>query len=154
MKPILLLAFVAGVAMAADGPAQDDPSAADLAKLRGTWSLVSLVNDGKSLVDEKTPPNTGPATTLSYEGNKWAVRVGDQTVAAGVFTIDPSKNPKEIDILDESGKKNDKTKLGIYEISGDTYKYCLGPAGKPRPKQFTSKEGTGDSLGVMKRKAK
>jgi len=53
-------------------------------------------------------------------------------VASGVFKIDSTKKPKEIDIMDESGVKNDKTKLGIYELNGETYKYCLAPAGKPQ----------------------
>jgi uncharacterized protein (TIGR03067 family) len=77
--------------------------------------------------------------------------VGDKTVASGKFSIDATKRPKEIDIMDASGNKNEQTKLGIYEVDGDTYKYCLAPAGKPRPKEFVSKEGSGDSLGVMKR---
>jgi len=137
--------------MATDGPTRNGPSKGDLDSLRGTWLTVSLVNDGKTLVDEKTPPKEGPVTKLVYEGNKWMIKVGDKTVASGIFTIDATKTPKEIDILDESGTKNEKTKLGIYEVAGDTYKYCLAPAGKPRPKAFTSKEGSGDSLGVMKR---
>jgi uncharacterized protein (TIGR03067 family) len=53
--------------------------------------------------------------------------------------------------MDESGVKNARTKLGIYELDGDTYKYCLAPAGKPRPKDFTSRAGSGHSLGVSKR---
>ena len=63
----------------------------------------------------------------------------------------PASASKEIDIMDETGMKNDKTKLGIYELDGDTYKFCLAPAGKPRPTEFTSKEGSGHSLGVSKR---
>ena len=137
--------------MAADVPTKDAPSKGDLDKLQGTWLTVSLVNDGKTLVDEKSPPKEGPATKLVYDGNRWMVKVRDKTVASGVLKIDPAKKPKEIDIMDESGTKNEKTKLGIYEIDGDTYKYCLAPAGKPRPTDFTSKEGSGDSLGVMKR---
>jgi uncharacterized protein (TIGR03067 family) len=136
--------------MASAGPAKDDPSKADLDKLRGVWLTVSLVNDGKKLVDEKSPPK-GPATKLAYEGNKWMIRVGDKTVASGVFAIDATKKPKQIDIMDESGLKNEKTKLGIYQVDGDMYKFCLAPDGKPRPKDFTSKEGNGNSLGVMKR---
>ena len=112
---------------------------------------VSLVNNGKTLVDEKTPAKEGPATELVYEGSKWMIKVGDKTVAGGVYTIDATKKPKEIDILDESGLKNDKTRLGIYELNGDIYKYCLAPAGKPRPTDFASKEASGHSLGVSRR---
>ena len=115
----------------------------DLDKLSGTWLTVSLVNNGKTLVDENAPPKEGPATKLVYDGNKWKVLVGDKTVANGEFKIDETKTPKEIDIMDETGKKNDKTKLGIYELDGDKYKYCLAPAGKPRPTEFTSKGRVG-----------
>jgi uncharacterized protein (TIGR03067 family) len=138
--------------MAANGSSdKDDPTKGDLDKLAGTWLTVSLVNNGKTLVDEKNPPKEGPATKLAYDGNKWMIKVGDKTVASGIFKIDATKTPKEIDIFDESGVKNDKTKLGIYELDGDTYKFCLVPAGKPRPTEFTSKEGSGHSLGVSKR---
>ena len=112
---------------------------------------VSLVNDGKTLVDEKAPPKEGPITKLAYDGHKWMVKVGDKTVASGITKLDSTKTPKEIDILDESGVRNEKAKLGIYEIDGDTYRFCLAPAGKPRPTEFASKEGSGHSLGVSKR---
>jgi uncharacterized protein (TIGR03067 family) len=134
-----------------DGAAQDDASKADLNKLKGTWLTVYLANNGKTLVDEKTPPKKGPASKLVYDGDTWMIRVGDKTVASGKFRIDATKAPKEIDIMDESGTKNDKTKLGIYQIEGDTYKFCLAPAKKPRPTTFTSTEGSGHSLGVSKR---
>lgn len=151
MKAVCFLILTTGTLLAADSSSKDDASKVDFDKLRGTWLTVSLVNNGKTLVDEKTPPKKGPTTKLAYEGNKWSIKVGDKTVASGIFTIDATKKPKEINILDESGTKNEKTKLGIYEIDGDTYKYCLAPAGKPQPKDFTSKEGSGVSLGVMKR---
>jgi uncharacterized protein (TIGR03067 family) len=147
--PFLLIAvstlLTAAVGFAAELPAEDD-----LARLQGTWLTVSLVSDGKILVDEKTPARPGPVTKLVYEGHAWTIVVGDKTAATGTFKIVQSKSPKEIDILDQSGRP-DKTKLGIYEIHGDSYRYCLSPAGKPRPTQFVSKKGTGDSLGVSKR---
>jgi uncharacterized protein (TIGR03067 family) len=150
MKTCFLI-FITGLLIAARCSDKYDPADDDLAKLSGTWLTVSLVNDGKALVDEKTPPKEGPATKLVYERNTWMVKVGDKTVATGKFKIDAAKAPKEIDIMDESGVKNEKTKLGIYEINRDTYKYCLAPAGKPRPTEFASKAGSGHSLGVSKR---
>jgi uncharacterized protein (TIGR03067 family) len=151
MKAIGILILATGLLWTAEGPKKTNPSKDDLARLKGTWLTVSLVNDGKTLVDEKTPPKKGPATKLVYDGKKWKIQVGDRPVATGVFKIDSTKKPKEIDIMDESGLKNDKTKLGLYELDGDTYKYCLAPAGKGRPTEFTSKKGSGHSLGVSKR---
>ena len=151
MKAACFLILAAGALIAANGPSKDDPSKGDLDKLRGTWLTVSLMNNGKTLVDEKTQPKEGPATKVAYDDNKWMIKVGDKTVAGGLFKIDATKTPKEIDFMDESGVKNDKTKLGIYAINGDTYKYCLAPAGKPRPTEFASKAGSGHSLGASKR---
>jgi uncharacterized protein (TIGR03067 family) len=117
---------------------------------------ISLVIDGKTLVDQKAPPKSGPTTKLVYEADKWMAKVGDKKLATGKFKIEATQNPKTIDIMDESGVTNAKTKLGIFELGifeldGDTYKYCLAPAGKPRPRAFSTKPGSGHALGVNKR---
>jgi uncharacterized protein (TIGR03067 family) len=145
------LLLAAGLLLAAPVFGGEAAPPADLARLQGTWLTDSLVSNGKTLVDKDHPPGPGPVTKLAYEGDKWLIRVGDKTVASGVFRIDPSRTPKEIDILDASGARNDKAQLGIYELSGDTYRYCLAPAGKPRPTEFASPEGSGYSLGVSRR---
>jgi hypothetical protein len=68
MRVACFLLFTTGALMAADVPTKDAPSKGDLDKLQGTWLTVSLVNDGKTLVDEKSPPKEGPATKLVYDG--------------------------------------------------------------------------------------
>lgn len=123
----------------------------DLDQLRGAWLTVSQVYDGKTLVDEKTPPKEGPAVKVAYDGNKWTVMVGEKSVATGMIKVDATKTPKEIDVLDETGTVNEKTRLGIYEVQGDIYKYCMGLPGKPRPREWVSKAGTGHSCMVSKR---
>ena len=90
MKTCLLI-LGTGLLIAAAAPADDVPAKGDLAKLGGTWLTVSLVYDGKTLVDEKTPPKEGPATKLAYEGNTWMVKVGNKTVATGKFKIGAAK---------------------------------------------------------------
>jgi uncharacterized protein (TIGR03067 family) len=151
MKAIGIPMLAAGLLAATQGPAMDDPSKDDLTRLTGTWLTVSLVSDGKTLVGEKTPSKDGPTTKLAYDGNKWMIKVGDRTVATGIIKIDATKSPKQIDVMDASGTKNEKTRLGIYELDGDTYKYCIAAPGKPRPTEFASSVGTRHSLGVSKR---
>src|SRR5262249_33166823 len=119
MKIACVVILVAGLLVVGDDSDKCVPAKDDRARLSRTWLTVSLVNDGKTLVDEKTPQKSGPATKLVYEGTKWMIKVGDKTVAGGVFRIDATKLPKEIDILDETGVKNDKTKLGVYKLDGD-----------------------------------
>jgi uncharacterized protein (TIGR03067 family) len=127
------------------------PMDPDTTALNGTWTTVSLINDGKTLQDEKTPPSPGASVKLVYKDGTWSVGTGDHVFAKGLFVVDSTKRPKTIDIMDETGKANEQTKLGIYELNGDTYKYCLAAAGKPRPKDFASSIGSGVSLGVSKR---
>lgn len=144
-----------GLLLAAPLPAQAQapkPADPDLAQLQGTWSTVSLISSGRTAVVENAPPQPGPVTSLAYEGDHWLVLVDGQTVATGITRLDSSKTPKEIDILDASGTENEKTQLGIYELDGDTYRYCLAPPGKPRPTAFASPPGSGLSLGVSRRK--
>ena len=149
MKTSSFFAVACMVWAAAAG--QDGASKKDLDKLRGTWVTVSLVNNGMTLMDEKSPPEKGPVTKLAYEGTKWMVKVDNKTVASGAFKIDAAKMPKEIDVMDETGMINEKTKLGIYVLDGDTYKFCLAGAGKPRPTEFASKVGSDHTLIVSKR---
>jgi len=139
--------LTAGLLLAVQGPGPKD----DLDKLQGAWLTVSLVSDGKTVVDENLPPKPGPTTKVVYEGNEWKVKVGDKIVATGLIKVDSTKIPKELDVLDESGMKNDKTKLAIYELEGDTFRYCIALAGKPRPVDFSSKEGSGHALIVSRR---
>jgi uncharacterized protein (TIGR03067 family) len=151
MKWSGLLILTAGLKLATPAFGQDKSPQEDLAGLQGTWLTVSMVNNGKTLVAENDPPKPGPVAKLAYRGDHWLVIVGDKTVATGVVRIDSTRRPKEIDLLDESGKKSDQTKLAIYELDGDTYRYCIAPAGKPRPTEFSSPEGSGISLGVSRR---
>jgi hypothetical protein len=44
--------------------------------------------------------------------------------------------------------------LGIYELDGDTVKFCFGGPGKERPTEFTTKEGSMRTLSVWKRDKK
>ena len=100
----------------------------------------------------RTHRKKGPTAKLVYEGNKWMIKVEDKTVASGVFDIDATKqNRRRSTSWTGSGVKNEKTKLGIYELDGDTYKFLPVQAGKPRPTEFTSKSGSGHSLGVSSR---
>jgi hypothetical protein len=46
------------------------------------------------------------------------------------------------------------TRLGIYELNGDTLRICRAEAGEERPMEFKSKEGTQTILSVAKRQKK
>ncbi len=129
-----------------DGPAKED-----LKALQGTWLTMKLVTDGKVEVDLKEPPIEGTISVLTYTGHKWVLKLGDQELASGTSKWDPSQTPKHIDLTHESGPLKGQTVLGIYKLVGDEYTACIAAAGKERPSEFSSKEGSGQRLVISRR---
>jgi uncharacterized protein (TIGR03067 family) len=129
-----LLPLALAAALAAD--AKDE-----LAKLEGSWNRASAVVNGK----ESDEP-----AVLTLKGDEYTLKSGDQ-VRKGVFKLDPSKSPKQLDIVAGEGPNKGKSLLAIYELDGDTLRYCVAQPGKPRPTEFSSKADSGLSVYVYKR---
>lgn len=60
------------------------------------------------------------------------------------FTVDPAKNPKQIDF-----KREGKMELGIYGLDGDELVLCVDDTGKRRPDSFVGRDC---AMFVLKRK--
>jgi uncharacterized protein (TIGR03067 family) len=118
----------------------------ELAGLQGEWTLVSATRDGKEMPAERVK---GYKNTI--KGDKFTITSAGKRAEEGTMKLHPRKKPKEVEFILGEGKK---TALGIYELSGDTYKLCYASPGKDRPKEFTAKEGTGYTLSVWQRKKK
>jgi uncharacterized protein (TIGR03067 family) len=75
---------------------------------------------------------------LYYASRVQNRRAKDQIIAIVTFKIDPSKTPKTIDLYRPAdGDKEANTGLGIYELTGDALKICVGiGTGTPRPTSF------------------
>jgi uncharacterized protein (TIGR03067 family) len=116
----------------------------DLDEMQGTWNLVSAMEDGKAL-----PEDDVKQTTIVVKGNtfRFPGLAEDATSKAGTFTLDPTKNPKEMD----STSDQQAVSLGIYELEADSYKVCFSPAGKARPANFSSDPGSGQIFQVWQR---
>ena len=119
-----LLAWVAvGLFLGADGPKDDVKK--DNEKLQGTWKGVTAQQGGEFQDDAQEH-------RLIFSGDEFTVKKGEETMVKGKFKIDSSKKPKEIDMEFTQAKKenlNGKTALGIYELDGDTLKWCWNKPG-------------------------
>lgn len=142
MKRYALLALVAGFLVAADDPKDE------LKKLEGNWTMVSGEKDGKNVAEQ-----TIKTAKIVFNGDQHDVKVGDD-IFKGTHKIDLSKKPKAIDATDTEGPFKGKTVYGIYELDGDTFKVCFAKPGEDRPKEFSSKSGTGHILHVWKKEKK
>ena len=147
MNVRVLLVLAAGLGIVGIAAADAcDAAKKELDELQGEWTLVSATRDGKDMPAERVK---GYKNTV--KGDKFSITSEGKTVEEGSMKLDPSKKPKEVEFILAEGKK---TALGIYELTGDTYKLCYAPPGKDRPKEFSAKEGTGYTLSVWQRKKK
>jgi uncharacterized protein (TIGR03067 family) len=119
----------------------------DLDEMQGTWNLVSAMEDGKALPEDEVKQ-----TTIVIKNNTFHFPglAEDATSRAGTFTLDPGKNPKEMDTTSTEGQ----VMLGIYELQPDGYRVCFAPAGKPRPTKFGSEPGSRQIFQVWQRQNK
>ena len=147
MSVRVLLVLSAGLGLLGSAAGGDrDAAQKELDGFQGEWTLVSATRDGKDMPAERV---NGYQNTV--KGDKFTINAEGKTAEEGTMKLDPGKKPKEVELILAGG---DKTALGIYELSGDTYKLCYAPPGKDRPKEFGAKEGTGYTLSVWQRKKK
>ena len=118
----------------------------ELKKFQGAWTFKSIQAGGK---DE--PPAEFKRITVTFEGDKYTVRQGNEVIQVAKHKLDPSKSPKTVDVTVVEGENKGTVLCGIYEISGDTLKVCFDPKGKKRPTEFKTAPGTETTLFVYKR---
>jgi uncharacterized protein (TIGR03067 family) len=145
MTKRLALILVAGLLLGAapDQSADPDDKTSDQKKMEGNWKVTSLVMNGK------------PAPAKEYERVKAVIKGSTLTLEGGgkdenvSFTLNPKKNPREIDMT----VKGEKKKIpGIYKVDSTTLTLCFSKAGKdPRPKTFDTKDKASYTLIVFKR---
>jgi uncharacterized protein (TIGR03067 family) len=143
MKRCGLVLVAVGVCAAACG-ADDAAVQRDLAKMQGEWVIASGERGGTGIPEEEAKP-----LRRIVEGDHYTLARDGEVIGRGTFTIDPTKNPKTIDVRRERAKN--KPLLGIYELDGDTFKICVAAEGDERPNRFTSEPGSHRTLVVWKR---
>jgi uncharacterized protein (TIGR03067 family) len=143
-----ILAVSATLVLVAVSSAEDAVKK-EMAQLEGDWSMVSGEANGQALPKEFVEGGKRVA-----KGGETAITIGGRVYFKATFTIDPSKKPKNIDYVMTEGPTKGKTHLGIYELDGDTVKFCFAAPGQERPTEFTAKEGSQRTLSVWKRDKK
>jgi len=141
-----LLLAAAGLVIAGDAP--KDAVKNELQKLKGTWQITSFVVNGQKPVTDEQLETV--VTTIAADG-KFKVEANGSTVVEATIKIDPTKKPKAIDFTFTEGQLQGKKALGIYELTDDSLKYCRAAPDKPRPTEFSSKDGSEQTLVVYKR---
>jgi uncharacterized protein (TIGR03067 family) len=117
----------------------------ELERLQGSWTVVALEVEGEVL------PNS------SFSGAKIVVSGSDFSALnmgapyGGTLTLNAETAPKQFDLLFRDGPHSGKRSLGIYELNGNEWKFCLGLAGSDRPQKFATAPGSGAALETLER---
>lgn len=138
----LSAAYVGFLALCLAAPSPEDLEK-ELGRLEGTWKFTSIQADGTKLADDVVR-----GARLRIAGKRFTFRV-DKELHDGIINVDPTQKPKTIDVTFTSGIDKGKSALGIYELSGDQFRVCIGIVGKERPKEFKSTPKSGHVLEMM-----
>jgi uncharacterized protein (TIGR03067 family) len=117
----------------------------------GTWVAVGMEQNGMKLAAEVLEKMS---LKLTLRGEQYTVTMAGTVADKGTSKINTQKKPNTADIKSEEGPNKGKTILAIVEVDGDTMKACYDMAGKGRPTEFATKEGSGHTLILYKREAK
>jgi uncharacterized protein (TIGR03067 family) len=117
--------------------------AADLNAWQGTWTLVTVVNDGESETHD---------LQWVVKGNEYHIRLDGQLNSDPYFiTLDPSRGRVDLFHHDTPpGTYGGKMK-GIYKISGDTLTVSYDLTGTNHPDSFDAPPGSRRAVFVMKK---
>jgi RNA polymerase sigma factor (sigma-70 family) len=126
-------------------PQAPDAVAKELKALQGVWEVVGLETDSRK------------ASADDVKGMRWTVKgtrvactnPGEKSSEGCEIKIDPSKNPKHIDLLIKEGPLKGKTLPGIYKLDQGRLIICVRDdkaLEKGRPTEFTAEAGSEQGL--------
>jgi uncharacterized protein (TIGR03067 family) len=117
----------------------------DIDLLQGSWSITSLAMDGQEMSADMYA-NSG----IVVQENRFA-SIGMGAEYEGTLELDPSTDPRHLDMRFDVGPEQGNVNLCIYEIVGDVWRLCVATKGSVRPSIFVSTAGSGFAVEVLRR---
>lgn len=147
--PVIAFALLGCTSLLAAVDAKDDAIEQERMKFFGEWQVVALELDGNQVKEE----DDKKFTVVNGADGSWNITVDGAIMVQGSSKIDPTKQPKTVDLTVAEGASKGETILGIYEFSDEnnTRKVCFAKQGDERPGEFSAPAGSGRMLAVLKR---
>ncbi|MDR3621222.1 MAG: TIGR03067 domain-containing protein [Paludisphaera borealis] len=132
--------------LVSQAPVESPEVKKELAKHQGVWATESFHRDGKD-----TPDAIARSITRTVDGDHVVWKRNGKSFSGSTIVLDPTADPKTIDILADGGPARDKRVLGIYKLEDDRLTICTSDADQPRPKDFKAEKDSRRTLMVFKR---
>jgi uncharacterized protein (TIGR03067 family) len=120
------------LALAICAMAGADDADKEKAKLQGTWTLQKATIRG----EDKTKDLFAGGVTVTFDGDKMTMKVGNESHEGTFKIVDATKKPKQVDLSNPKQKDT----AAIYEIEGDTLRMAMPEKDAGRPKSFDDKD--------------
>ena len=142
---LLILSLVAiGPCSAADP--DGDAIKNELKKHQGTWVATSSIHD-----DQPAPEAIVRSIKRIVTDDHVVWERDGKRFAGTKIELDPSREPRTIDLIPDGGPKRGEHVPGIYKLEGDVLTICTAGPGQPRPKKFQASKGSGCTLQTFQR---
>jgi uncharacterized protein (TIGR03067 family) len=147
--PVIAFVLLGCTSLLAAENAKDEAIKQERMKFFGEWQVVALEIDGNQVKGE----DVKKFKVVNGADGTWNITIEGEIKLQGTSEIDPSKEPKTVDLTVTEGETKGETMLGVYEFSDEnnTRKVCFAKPGDKRPGEFSSPAGSGRMLAVLKR---
>jgi uncharacterized protein (TIGR03067 family) len=142
---LLILSLAAICRWAAADPG-DETVKSELKKHQGTWIATSSVHD-----DQAAPEAIVRSIKRIVTDDHVVWERNGKRFAGTKIELEPTRQPKSIDLIPDGGPKRGEHVLGIYKLEGDVLTICTASPGQPRPKEFKAGKGSGCTLQTFRR---
>ena len=147
MKHLTRIVPMVAILLCLSAGKNTEPAKDDAKNIQGTWKFVSWLAEGR----EETIPDSmcviiNAETLLIGRGESIP-----QDTTGFKYTIDSSKDPKQMDWLTQLDPDHTIRQLAIYSLDGDTLKINCAASEKPRPTNFENNKGRFETVWILKR---
>ncbi len=78
---------------------------------------------------------------MTITGDRIRAKDPARDMGTGTYRLDATTHPGTLDTEGIDGPTRGKRYLGIYQLDGDTLRWCVGNPGRPRPTEFRTRTG-------------
>jgi uncharacterized protein (TIGR03067 family) len=133
---LVLAASAAGAA--AERPPKGAGEQAERTKFVGAWKGFAV--EGKGETPDRGPVKLEITITEKTMHGLQIREDGNIDHGVGEYTLNLAADPAQLDAAKTGGRGRQQAYVGIYQLQGDTLKWCVSPQ-KVRPQTFETKKG-------------